>query len=221
MKTADIKSQDRIRFLVHRWFEDVWRVRREASIDEMMAPECRVRVEGVDVPLDSSAFKQYRAAFLNAVPNLGVEMSIIAVEGTTAITSWRLSGTHTGPGLGIPASNGPVHVTGMTRFHFRNDLIVAGADSWNRGEMIASLMQIRMEQICAAADLTMRESQVALLMADRLTHTEIAAQLNIAPNTARRHCEQVLRKLQLRSRRQVGPALGRIFGAEIPGHGES
>jgi steroid delta-isomerase-like uncharacterized protein len=220
MSTAELNSADHIRQLVNRWYEEVWTKRRDATIDEMMAPECRVNVEGESRQLNKDEYKAYRRAFLSAVPDLRVDMSIIAIEGTTAITSFRATGTHTGGGLGIPPSNGPVDFSGLTRFHFKDGLIVGGADSWNRGEFIASLMQVRMDQICTAAGLTLRESQVALMMAERFTHLEIAEQLKISPNTARRHCEHVLRKLGLSSRHDVGAALGRIAGARIPGHAE-
>ena len=48
--------------------------------------------------------------------------------------------------------------------------------------------------------LTARQGVVAELMADGLTHREIAKALNIRPNTARRHCEQVLLRLGVHSR---------------------
>lgn len=220
MTHDDLASPENIRTLIHKWYTDVWDLRREASVDELMAPECCVSVEGENRALDREGFKAYRRAFLQAVPDLRVEMSILAVEDGTAITSFRVRGTHSGAGLGIPPSNGPVDFTGLTRFHLKDGRIVGGADVWNRGEVIASLMQVRMRQICAAAGLTMRESQVALMMGERFTHIEIARQLRISPNTARRHCENVLRKLALSSRHDVGAALGRIPGTAIPGHAE-
>ncbi len=51
--------------------------------------------------------------------------------------------------------------------------------------------------------LTPRESEVALAMADRMSSPEIASALGISRNTARRHCERVLTKLALRSRREI------------------
>lgn len=61
----------------------------------------------------------------------------------------------------------------------------------------------------SARNLTSREAQVSLLMAERLTHSEIATQLNITPNTARRHCERVLKKAGVRRRQAVAAALGK------------
>jgi hypothetical protein len=44
--------------LVTRWTTEVWNDRREDVIDEMMAPECLVEVEGLDAPLTRSDFKE-------------------------------------------------------------------------------------------------------------------------------------------------------------------
>jgi DNA-binding CsgD family transcriptional regulator len=56
-------------------------------------------------------------------------------------------------------------------------------------------------------------------MAERLTHTEIAAELRIKPNTARRHCEKVLMKLGVSRRQDVSRALGGIPGSVLIRHG--
>ena len=140
-------------------------------------------------------------------------------EGDTVIVHWRAIGTHLGPGLGIPPSGKPVDFSGLTVLEFQNGLIARGLDRWNRGEMIASLMQIRMSELRKHAGLTPREAQVALLMAERYTHMEIATQLKVRPNTARRHCEKVLLKLGVSRRQDVARALGKIPGSVLDRHG--
>lgn len=52
-------------------------------------------------------------------------------------------------------------------------------------------------------DLTRREAEVASLLAQRMSSKEIAARLGISVHTARRHTEQVLAKLGVRSRKDV------------------
>ena len=63
------------------------------------------------------------------------------------IANWRAKGTHLGPELGIPASGRRVDFTGLSVFEFTDGKITAGFDRWNRGEMIASLMQVRMDEL--------------------------------------------------------------------------
>lgn len=54
-----------------------------------------------------------------------------------------------------------------------------------------------------ASVLTRREQEIALLVAEGLTNQEIAERLVISPRTAEGHVENVLRKLDFRSRSQV------------------
>jgi len=205
---------------IARWSDDVWNKRREETIDEMMSPTCVVQVEGVNGELTRDAFKQYRQAFLHAVPDLSVEILSITTEGASSMQHWRATGTHLGNGLGIPPSGRRVDFTGVSSYEFDGAHIVRGFDRWNRGEVIASLMQVRMDELQAQAGLTKREAQVALLMAERFSHTEIATQLQIRPNTARRHCENVLAKLKVGRRQDVAQALGKIPGSVLNRHGD-
>ena len=46
---------------------------------------------------------------------------------------------------------------------------------------------VRIDELRERTRLTAREAQVALLMAERFIRVEIAGQLHIAANTARRH----------------------------------
>lgn len=55
--------------------------------------------------------------------------------------------------------------------------------------------------------LTEKEARVAMLLAQRRSNAEIAAALSISPHTARRHTENVMLKLNVRSRFSVESAL--------------
>lgn len=54
---------------------------------------------------------------------------------------------------------------------------------------------------------TEREAEVALLCSRRLSVAEMAAELGVTTHTVRRHVERILVKLEVRRRREVGPAL--------------
>lgn len=62
--------------------------------------------------------------------------------------------------------------------------------------------------------LTAREAQVARLLSRRLSSREIAEELFITVNTARRHSERVLQKMSLNRRSDVGKVLLRLFRSE-------
>ena len=54
--------------------------------------------------------------------------------------------------------------------------------------------------------LTARELEVAELVVEGLTNQAIASRLSVAPRTAEAHMENIRRKLQVRSRAQIGDA---------------
>jgi len=195
---------------IERWYREVWNGRGADAVDQMMVPDCRARMEGSDTILDRDGVKAYRAAFHSAIPDLHIDLDFVITEGSTTVASWRVSGTHLGPGLGIPPSGRAVDFSGLTLFQIEDGWIVGGFDRWNRGEVIASLMQVRMAEVREHTGLTEREAQVALLMAERFSHQEIASQLGIKANTARRHCERVLQRLGIGRRQDVAEALGMI-----------
>lgn len=205
--------------LALRWFEEWWNQRRDAVFDEVASPDCVATVEGLDGELTRDDLLRHREAWLSAVPDVHVEVVAAVSEGNTVIVNWRARGTHTGPGLGIPPSGKPVDFSGLTWLEFKNGRVFRATDRWNRGEFIASLLQVRIDELREHLGLTAREAQVALLMADRLTAAEIASQLKIKPNTARRHCERVLQRLGVSRRQDVAKALGRIPGSALIRHG--
>jgi DNA-binding CsgD family transcriptional regulator len=88
-----------------------------------------------------------------------------------------------------------------------------------RGWRVAQLAQVRAQLGMAPADaepavtgpaaLTPREREVAVLISDGLTNTELARRLYISPKTAAVHVSNILRKLGVSSRTEVGDLVGR------------
>lgn len=205
--------------LVQCWSNLVWHKRGDDIIYEMLSPDCRMEVEGLDAPIGRGEFKQYRDAFVQAIPDLRIRTLAITSEGPTATQSWHATGTHLGPGLGIPPTGRPVEFKGMTYYRFRGCLITYGFDCWNRGALLARLLLVEIDELCSRLPLTRREAQVSLLMAERLTYAEIACRLGISPNTARRHSERVLEKLGVHRRQELPSALGMPSGSVLEPHG--
>jgi len=63
--------------------------------------------------------------------------------------------------------------------------------------------------VTGPAALTPREREVAVLISDGLTNTELARRLYISPKTAAVHVSNILRKLGISSRTEVGDLVGR------------
>lgn len=66
------------------------------------------------------------------------------------------------------------------------------------------------EQLESRFGLTRREMETAQLMARGYSNREVAAAMGISLNTARRHCEHVLLKLNVHSRAAVAARLGAV-----------
>lgn len=191
-----------------RWFDEIWNQRRDRTIEELCSPDLEASVEGVDGPISRPEFKVYRDALLSAIPDLRVEIDGTSADGAKVAVSWTVTGRHTGPGLGIPPSGRPIHIEGLTWLEFEDGRVVRGCDRWNRGALIQSLVAVRVREIQRGFGLTSREAEVAVLLAERRTHKEIAKDLGIRPNTARRHSQKVLRKLGIHSKKDVKEAIG-------------
>ena len=129
---------DRNRSLATRWFEEVWNIRNEASIDQMLAPDAVGHMEGIDV-VGPAEFKKARAQILEALPDLRVNVETIAADGDNVVVRWNASGTHRGSGFGVEATGTPVAFRGMTWMVVKEGRFVEGWDAWNQGALLQSL----------------------------------------------------------------------------------
>jgi steroid delta-isomerase-like uncharacterized protein len=127
-----------VRALAARWFDEVWNQRREAVVDEMMAPEAVGHMEGAEVR-GRAEFKAVRDALLGAFPDLRIVVEGVVADGDDAVVRWRVTATHTGAELGFPASHRPAAFRGLTWLRFRDGKIVEGWDAWNQGALMQAL----------------------------------------------------------------------------------
>jgi signal transduction histidine kinase len=65
--------------LARKWFEDVWNVRRDATMHELLHPEMVGQMEGLDVHA-AADFVRAREAILDALPDLRVEVEELGTE---------------------------------------------------------------------------------------------------------------------------------------------
>ena len=102
--------------LMRRWFEEVWNQRKESAIDEMFAahgkghhfPETGGTFHGPD------EFKPVHRIFCSAFPDLRVTVDEVIGEGNNVAVRWTAIMTHTGEGLGFPATGAKVTLPGSS-----------------------------------------------------------------------------------------------------------
>jgi predicted ester cyclase len=96
------------------WFDEVWCKGQDAAIDRLMAGEAVAHgLPGGDSH-GAAGFRQVFAAFRGAFPDIHITVELTICEGVMVTTRCRVSGTHTGDGLGIGPTGKPVDFEGMT-----------------------------------------------------------------------------------------------------------
>ena len=124
--------------LGRRWFEEVWNARRDEAIDELMAPDAVGHMEGGDVH-GPPGFREARAVFLNALPDMHITVEDVVSEGWQAVVRWRVRATHRGELLGVAPTHRQVDFRGMSWFTVRDGKLAEGWDAWNLGNLLDSL----------------------------------------------------------------------------------
>lgn len=95
-------------------------------------------------PMNKTAVKGfYEAIFATMAaagkPNPLLEFHDLLVEGNRYCCRFTMSGVHKGPFLGVPATNKPYVLPGITIMHFRDGKVI---ERWSSADMLGVLVQI-------------------------------------------------------------------------------
>lgn len=119
--------------------EEVWNNRRDDLVSELMHPEAVGHIEGGGRIVGHAAFLEFRNALLGAMPDLRVHIDACIAEGDCAALRWRVTGRHSGDGLGIEPRGTPVEFRGVTWLRFQDGKLAEGWDCWNQGGLMMQL----------------------------------------------------------------------------------
>lgn len=120
---------------MHRWFEEVWNNKNEDAIAEMFAEDGVGHGLGAEPIVGPENFKAFHRTFVSAYPDLKVHGEETVVEGEKIAVRCRVTGSHTGEGIGVSPTNTPVEFTGMVFAHVRDGKIVEAWNEFNFMEM--------------------------------------------------------------------------------------
>ena len=123
-----------VKALVHRWFEEVWNQGREDTIDELLSKDARIFGLGEsDAEVRGPyGFKPFFRNLRTSFPDMHIRIEDTIAEGGKAAVRVVMEGTHSGEGLGFPASGRHVRIAGVIIIECAEGKLIAGWNSWNQ-----------------------------------------------------------------------------------------
>lgn len=128
--------------IVHEWFEEVWNQGKAETIDRLLATDAIVHgIVGTngEVVKGPRGFKEFHHSFLNAFPDIKVEVVDTLVAGDKLAARCLVRGTHTGEGLGFKPTGRSAEFGGMCMARVKNGKIV---EAWNNFDFLSLHQQL-------------------------------------------------------------------------------
>src|SRR5262245_41462273 len=117
--------------LARRWFEEVWNQRRTETVHELLGAGGVCQSEAGALTCPEHFLAQVYTPLVTALPDLAVTVEGVVAEGDQVVVRWRVTGRHTGNGMGLPATGRVISFRGMTWIRYCDGKMVEGWDSWN------------------------------------------------------------------------------------------
>lgn len=126
---------------IREWYEEVWNKRDASAITRMLSADAVVHgLAQSGGPLHGpDGFLQFHRAFTSAFPDLRVHVEDAIEQGDRVAMRFTATGTHSGDGLGFPATNRPMRVSGMTIARVAGGKFVEG---WNVFDALGMMQQL-------------------------------------------------------------------------------
>jgi steroid delta-isomerase-like uncharacterized protein len=120
--------------LMRRWFNEVWNQGRLDAIAEMMAPDAvGVGAAGPDQVIHGPAeFRLFAEQFQKAFSRIQITVEDAFGSDDKVAVRWSAEMTHTGEGIGIPATGRTARVRGISLARVENGKLVEGWDNWDQ-----------------------------------------------------------------------------------------
>ena len=127
--------------LAERWFDEVWNKGRESAIDELLHPDAKAHgLPSADsFVVGTEGFKSVHRHFHSAFSSIHIIIEDIIAEGDKVAVRWTSIMTHTGDGLGFPATGKKAIVGGSSIMYARDGKIIEGWNFMDMTQMIQHL----------------------------------------------------------------------------------
>ncbi len=121
------------------WFEEVWNKGRREAVEELLASDA-VLHDGSVVTQGVKGFYAFFDRMRSAFPDIHITVRDGFSQGDKGCVRWTCRMTHTGPGMGVPATGKTIEVTGITIVRAANGKLIEGWQNW---DMLQLMDQIR------------------------------------------------------------------------------
>jgi steroid delta-isomerase-like uncharacterized protein len=142
--------------LVRTWFEELWNRGREDVIDRMLSEKVVIHGLGSGIvsgePIKGrEEFRRFYRGFRTAFPDLKIRVEDTVTEGDRVAARCRVTGNHTGDGLGLTATGRSVDFGGMCIVR-----LVGGhfAEAWNEFDFLQCYQQLGVVNVNFVSPLT-------------------------------------------------------------------
>jgi steroid delta-isomerase-like uncharacterized protein len=125
--------------IARRWFEEVWNQRRSATIDELVTAESLCFTDSGVIRGPEQFRQQMYEPFLDAFPDIQVQVEDIICDGDKVVVRWTASAKHVGAGLGFAGTGRAVQFRGLTWVEIRDGKFATGWQSSNIPEVVRNL----------------------------------------------------------------------------------
>ncbi len=122
-------STDTNKAIIRDFFAQVWNAGDEAAIERFIAEDAAGN--DPDFGIGREGFTRQWRRWREAFPDLHFQVEELVAEGDTVVSRWTLTGTHTGPFLGIAPTGRSIRVGGMSLDHLQDGLLISGFDGWD------------------------------------------------------------------------------------------
>jgi steroid delta-isomerase-like uncharacterized protein len=127
--------------LMQRWFQEVWNEGNTQTVHDLLAPDAVAR--GHKGPQGEirgpNEFLHFVRQIRGAFPDIRLVVEDIFAAQDKVVVRWSATMTHTGKGLGIPATGKSVRSTGISIVRIVNGKIVEGWDNWDQLGMLEQI----------------------------------------------------------------------------------
>jgi steroid delta-isomerase-like uncharacterized protein len=136
---SSMDEASRNKQLVRDSIEQIWVQQRFDQIDHFLAPDFVDHGALPGTPPGAAGFADGVRRMLAAFPDAHNHIHDLVAEGDRVVTRWTMTGTHTGDGLGFPATGRAVRIDGITLARIADGRI---AEHWIYRDDIAMLRQL-------------------------------------------------------------------------------